>query len=133
MLELEIDGNLIYWTRYFLTNQKLELVIDNHNHQEKDVETGIPQGSPVSPILFLIYISGVFKQVESQLSGVVSLSFVDNLGFIALEKLVREISKTLEKVEKTVLQLGEENAATYNTAKTELVLFSRVHQKRLHQ
>ena len=67
MLELEIDGDLICWTRSFLTDRKIQLVIDGHNNQEKEVETGIPQGSPVSPILFLIYISGVFEQGEKEL------------------------------------------------------------------
>ena len=32
MLELEIDGDLIYKTKTFLTNQKLQLVIDNYNN-----------------------------------------------------------------------------------------------------
>lgn len=121
MVELEIDGNLIRWTRSFLTDQKLELVIDGHNHQEKDVETGIPQGSPASPILFLLYISGVFEQVERQLPEVMSLSFVDDLGFIASGKSIKEISNTLEKVGKIVLKWGEENAVTYDTAITELI------------
>ena len=104
MLELEIDGDLIRWTRSFLTDRKLQLVIDGHNNQEKEVETGIPQGSPVSPILFLIYISGVFEQVEKELPGIVSLLFVDDLGFIASGISVKEMAKTLEKVGRIVLE-----------------------------
>ena len=64
MVEREIDGDLICWTKSFLTDRKLQLVIDGDNNQDKEVETGIPQGSPVSPILFLIYISEIFEQVE---------------------------------------------------------------------
>ena len=67
-----------------MTNQKIQLVINGYNNKEKEIETGIPQGSPVLPIVFLIYISGVFNQVLETNLGVTSLFFVDNLGFIAL-------------------------------------------------
>ena len=130
MAELDIDGDLIRWTRSFLTDRKIQLIIDGHANQEERIETGIPQGSPVSPILFLIYISGVFGQVEENLPGVVSLSFVDDLGFIASGASVKEIAKTLEKVSKVVLQWGKENAVTYDTGKTELVLFSKARPRR---
>ena len=108
-------------------------MIDGHNNPEKDVETGIPQGSPVSPILFLIYISGVFEQVEKELPEIVSLSFVDDLGFIASGTSVKEIAKALEKVGNLIVEWGGRNAVTYDTAKTELVLFSRARQRRLNQ
>lgn len=130
---MEINRDLIRWTRSFLTDQKLQLVIDGHNNQEKAVETGIPQGSPASPILFLIYISGVFEQVEKRLPEIILLSFVNDLGLIASGTPVKEIAKTLEKVRKIVLEWGEKNAVTYDTAKTELVLFSRARQRRLSQ
>ena len=57
MVELGIDGDLVRWTKSFLTNRELQLVIDGHNNYERRVETGIPQRSPVSPILFLFNIS----------------------------------------------------------------------------
>ena len=101
------------------------MIIDRHANQEKRIETGIPKGSPISPILFLIYISRVFGQVEENLPGVVSLSFINDLGFIALGTSMKEIAKTLKKVSKVVLQWGKENAVIYNTGKTELVLFSK--------
>ena len=42
MLELEVDGDLICWTKLFLTNQRLQLVIDGHNNPKNNIETGIP-------------------------------------------------------------------------------------------
>lgn len=90
------------------------------NQENKD-ETGILQAFPVLPILFLIYISGVFERVETEVSRIVSLLFVDNLGFIAFGISVKQIAKALEKVSKLVLEWGAKSAVTYNTARTELV------------
>ena len=104
MIELGINGDLISWTSSFLTDRKVQLVIDGHENREREIETGIPQGSPVSPILFLIYISGVFDQVTKTYPLVTSLSFIDDLGFIALGSSVKEVGKTLEKVAKTVIE-----------------------------
>ena len=33
-------------------------------------------------ILFLIYISGIFFQIEEKLPGITCVLFVDNLGFL---------------------------------------------------
>lgn len=78
---------------------------------------------PISPILFLIYISEIFEHVKKKVAGMVSLSFVDNLGFIASEISAEEVAKTLYKVSKLVLEWGAKNAVTYDTPKTKLVLF----------
>ena len=116
-----------------MTNGKIQLVIDGHNNKKKEIETGIPQGSPVSPILFLIYINGVFNKVLETNPGVISLSFVDDLGFIASGSSVKEVVKTLEKVAQAVLEWGMLNAVTYDMAKTEAVLFSKSHRQRLNK
>ena len=62
-----------------------------------------------------------------------SLSFVDDLGFIASGISVKEIAKALEKVGGLILEWRGKNMVTYDTAKTELVLFSRARQRRLNQ
>ena len=91
MIELGTDGDLVTWTGSFLTDRRVQLVIDGHDNKEREIETGIPQGSPVSPIFFLIYISGVFNKVSETSPLVTSLSFVDDLGFIASGSSVKEI------------------------------------------
>lgn len=116
---------------FFSNRSKVQLVIDGHDNKERDIETGIPQGSPVSPILFLIYISGVFNNVAETRPLVTSLSFVDDLGFIASGSSVKGIVKTLEVGAKTVLEWGRLNAVTYDISKTEAVPFSKSHRQRL--
>ena len=131
MADLGIDDDLIGWTQSFLTDRWVELVIDGYINSKHKVETGIPQGSPVSPILFLIYISGVFFQVESQLPQITCLSFVDDLGFLVAGHSVYEIRKTLEKVGKIALNWAASHAVTYDISKTEAVLFSKARNHKL--
>ena len=95
------------------------------------METGIPQGSPVSPILFLIYISGVFFQVESRLPQISCLSFIDDLGFLVAGHSVLEIKKSLEKAEKMALNWAAGYAVTYDISKTEAILFSKAQNQKL--
>ena len=133
MIELGVDGNLVTWTGSFLTDWKVQLVIDGHDNKEREIETGIPQGSPVSPILFLIYISGVFDKISKTSPLVMFLSFVDDLGFLASENSVTEIVRSLEKVAKELIEWGKQNAATYDISKTEAVLFSKSHRQQLNK
>lgn len=131
MIELELDGDLMTWTSSFMLDRKIQLMIDGHDNKERDIETRIPQGSPVSPILILIYISGVFNKVSETSPSVTSLSFVDDLGFIASNSSVKGIVKVLKKVDKKVIKQGRQNAVTYDTSKIEAVLFSKSHRQQL--
>lgn len=81
MAELGINDNLIGWTKLFLINRKLELVIDRYTNLKQKVETGILQKLPVSLSLFLIYISEMFAQIIEKLPGIIFISFVDYLSF----------------------------------------------------
>jgi retron-type reverse transcriptase len=79
----------------FFTDRKVQLIIDGYTCSSKEVEVGLPQGSPISPILFVIYISGFFDYIEEKIS-VSTLFFVDNIDIIAIESSIRDIIKTLE-------------------------------------
>ena len=122
MTNLGIDRDIVRWTQFFLTGWTSQLIIDRHNNIKCDIEIKIPQGSLVLPILFLIYISGVFDKIAE--SNPESLFFVDDLGFIAFGYLVKGLAKTLERVAKLVLEWRKYNVSTYNIAKTEALLSS---------
>ena len=50
------------------------------------MEIEIHQRLPVSSILFLIYISKIFVQIESYLPQITCLSFMDDLRFLVAGK-----------------------------------------------
>ncbi len=62
---------------------------------------------------------------------VTSLSFIDDLGFIASGSSIKEVVKTLENVARVVLEWGRQNAVTYDVSKTEA--FSKSHRQRLNK
>ena len=62
-----------------------------------------------------------------------SLSFVNNLSFIALGSLVKEIVKTLERVTQEIIEWDKQNEVTYDISKTEAVLFSKFHQQQFNK
>jgi retron-type reverse transcriptase len=82
----------------FFTDRKVQLVIDGYTCSSKEVEAGLPQGSLISLILFVIYISGFFDYIEEKIP-ISILFFADNIDIIAIENSIRDIIKTLEIVD----------------------------------
>jgi retron-type reverse transcriptase len=81
----------------FFTDQKVQLIIDGYTCSFKEVEAGLPQGSLISPILFVIYISGFFDYIEEKIP-ISTLFFADNIDIIAIKSSIRDTIKTLEIV-----------------------------------
>jgi len=61
--ELGIEPDLVRWTDSFMSDLRVKLVLEGREGEEHEVETGVPQGSPVALILFAAYLSGVFDHV----------------------------------------------------------------------
>jgi hypothetical protein len=50
----EIDGDLVRWMESFLSERTVEMIIEGNAIDRQPVEAEVPQGSPVSRILFAI-------------------------------------------------------------------------------
>lgn len=104
IIELESDGDLVTYISSFLSDRKIQLVIDRHDNKERDIETRIPQGSLMSLFFFLIYISQVFNKISETSFSVISLLFFDNMGFIAFNSSIKRIVKVLGKIVKEIIK-----------------------------
>ena len=59
-------GDTLNWIQDFLDNRKQTVVINGINSDEVPVSAGVPQGSFLGPILFLVYINDLPEQVKSR-------------------------------------------------------------------
>ena len=62
-----IDGKILGWIERFLLNKWQRVIINGSASAWEDVISGIPLGSLLSPLLFVIYINNLPDIIKSQL------------------------------------------------------------------
>jgi retron-type reverse transcriptase len=82
MVQVGMAGNIVRWVDSFLSDRRAMLVIDGRTSETRDIQAGLPQGSPVSPMLFILSVSAMFQWLEDRHPMLQAISFVDDIGLV---------------------------------------------------
>ena len=62
-----VSGNLLKFFQNYLNNRKQRVVLNGSFSNYSTVESGVPQGSVLGPLLFLIYINDLERNIKSNI------------------------------------------------------------------
>ena len=118
------------WVSSFLSDRMVCIQIDDYTSPLAELKIGVPQGSPASPILSCLYSSEVIEVLNqsficSSLSYPVSLiSYIDDVGFLAISDSLGENVITLKSTLQTVQSLFTSIGMKIDPDKCDLMHFS---------
>jgi len=121
-INLGLPKSLCSWIDSFLVDRKIQLAFNNKTSIKADIQIGIPQESPISLILFLIYIRNLFQDLESR-----GMSYINNIDLVASSESIEKNYKILKKAAIRIFEKRANNLIQFNLEKTELIYF---HSKR---
>ena len=122
-----ISGSALSWFKSYLSNRSQTVVIENQKSKLQNLQFGVPQGSVLGPILFLMYTKPLLNSIDQQ--NIQNQSFADDSQLYKssdpsdLNHSINNIQSCIEGV----IEWMTENLLKLNDDKTEAILFHSKH------
>ena len=113
--------NLIRWVEAFMTERSASVRMEGVLAEPQLLGCGVPQGSPVSPILFMLYIEPLLKLGELH----TKFGYADDIAFLRIGNTEEDTADALSEDVEQALRWGNQNAIYFDPKKSELIHFTR--------
>ena len=128
-----LHHTLINWIGSFLSDRSIIIRMDGFLSNLHSINAGVPQGSVISPVLFIIFINDLLTSTSSSIHSFADDTFlISSFSFNANDhastgiQLYRNTSASLLSNDLTVLEKwGKDNLASFNQSKTKKAIISR--------
>ena len=109
----------------YLSNRKQFVSLNGFDSGMEDITCGVPQGSTLGPLLFLLYINDFRLCLTKTSSG----HFADDTFIIFNSKKLKTIETVINTELKEVIRWLRLNKLSLNAGKTELIFFHSKHNR----
>lgn len=120
-----IKGSALNWFQSYLTNRTQQVQYDQTISSRMENNYGVPQGSVLGPILFILYINDVIQELKN--CGCFVKLFADDMIVYVYSDDLTVIEERLNNCLKKLLLWLRRNSLMINTDKT---VFMPIHDPR---
>ena len=124
---LGVQSPLFQWFESYLCNQKQRVVIEGQCCDWRTVHSGVPQGSVLGPLLFLIYINDIADLLAS-----LPLIYADDTTLLEIVDDPAVSSDRLNSDLNKIAVWADKWLVTRNPVKSRNVVFSLKRNKQVH-
>ena len=114
-----IRGIALEWFKHYLTGRKQYVLYNNTQSSKQYITCGVPQGSVLGPLLFLIYIN----DIPNCLKYSKSIVFADDTTIFASCKNMNTLYNNMNDDLSNLINWFKANMLSLNIAKTNYLLF----------
>ena len=118
--QINIKGKSLDLLKSYLNNRKAKTVVDGAESSEQPVDAGVPQGSRLGPLLFILFINDIIDDLEST-----PHVFADDTTLITTGDNALETSNLLNRDLKRVSSWAAKWKVTFNAGKTKDLIFAK--------
>ncbi|KFG82252.1 hypothetical protein MANI_110836 [Metarhizium anisopliae] len=112
--------NLARWAGSFMSGRSARVRYQDITTPTTPLQCGLPQGSPVSPILFLLYTEPIYRLGNPE--G--RFGYADDTAILCTGPSLEETSRTALEYLQELVNWGAANGISFDPGKTEVMHFS---------
>ena len=107
------------WFRSYLSNRQQFVSVNGFDSSWQPMKYGVPQGSVLGPLLFLVYIN----DLNNAIKFCTTHHFADDTNLLFVDNSMKKIQKFVNLDLKFLCQWLKSNKISLNASKTELIIF----------
>ena len=120
MAHLGVEGKIIEWSKSYLSNREHRTLVNNTLSKPLTAKTGVPQGSSLGPLLFLIYINDIKNIFDANEINI----FADDSALILRNKHFYQLFNKANHKMILLNKFLKSNGIKLNESKTEYMIVS---------
>lgn len=113
---------VVRWVASFLADRTATLTFDDWEAEPLKVPAGVPQGSPLSPLLFILFSTPLFQRLRD-IEGVGTVGFADDTNLLAVGKRTEDCCSALLRGWEICRDWARERGMIFEPQKSQLMHF----------